>query len=63
MIGLALGVVAASVSARLLQTQLLGDGMSYAAAVQVLVPFALVACWIPARRATAANPLEVLRAE
>jgi predicted permease len=67
MIGLALGIVAASVSARLLQTQLFGvapdDSTSYAAALMVLVPFALVACWIPARRATAANPLEVLRAE
>ena len=67
MIGLALGIIAASVSARLLKTQLFGvapdDSTSYAAALLVLAPFALVACWIPARRATAANPLEVLRAE
>jgi putative ABC transport system permease protein len=66
-IGLLLGVSAAAVAARLLETQLFevaaNDGISYAVAVLMLVPFALVACWIPARRATAANPLEVLRAE
>jgi hypothetical protein len=64
---MALGIVAATLGARLLRTQLFGvppgDAMSYAAAVLVLVPSALLACWIPARRATAANPVEVLRAE
>ena len=67
MVGVALGVAAAAVSARLLSTQLFGvapgDTASYAVAVLVLLPFAFLACWIPARRATTANPLEVLRAE
>jgi ABC-type antimicrobial peptide transport system permease subunit len=67
LIGLAVGLVAATVAAHLLRTQLFGvapdDGASYAAATLLLVPFAIAACWIPARRALAASPLEVLRAE
>lgn len=67
LIGLAVGLVAATVAAHLLRTQLFGvapdDRASYAAAALLLVPFAIAACWIPARRALAASPLEVLRAE
>ncbi len=67
LIGLAVGLVAATVAAHLLRTQLFGvapdDGASYAAAALLLVPLAIAACWIPARRALAASPLEVLRAE
>jgi ABC-type antimicrobial peptide transport system permease subunit len=67
LIGLALGLLGATAAAHLLRTQLFGvapdDGASYATAVLLLVPFAVAACFIPARRATMANPLEVLRAE
>jgi predicted permease len=67
LIGLALGLLGATAAAHLLRTQLFGvapdDGASYATAVLLLAPFAVAACFIPARRATMANPLEVLRAE
>jgi ABC-type antimicrobial peptide transport system permease subunit len=66
-LGLALGMVAATLTARLLAAQLFGvapgDAASYTAAILLLAVFALAACWIPARRATATSPLEVLRGE
>jgi hypothetical protein len=66
-VGLALGVPAAAVGARLLEAQLFGvtprDLVSYAAAVSLLAAAAVVASWSAAQRATAANPLGVLRAE
>jgi ABC-type antimicrobial peptide transport system permease subunit len=66
-VGLVLGIPAAASVARLLQSQLFGitarDVPSYLAAVVVLSVAALFASWLGARRATAASPLEVLRAE
>jgi predicted permease len=67
LLGLALGALAAFNVTTLLSSQLYGvtarDGPSYAVALPALVLSALVACWLPARRATTANPLDALRAE
>jgi len=66
-VGLALGLPAAAIGAWLLRAQLFGitprDPVSYAAAVCVLGVAAILASWIAARNATAASPLDVLRAE
>jgi len=65
--GLALGAIAAWAASRLLQSQLYAvtrnDPASYAAAASLLLLAALVACWLPARRATKVNPIEALRSE
>jgi putative ABC transport system permease protein len=39
------------------------DPVAYAAAVALIATAALVACWIPARRATMVNPMDALRTE
>jgi putative ABC transport system permease protein len=64
----AIAGLAASVAAgRLLQDQLFGiaplDAITYLAALPLLAAVALFACWWPARRATSADVLDILRAE
>jgi predicted permease len=65
--GLACGVVFAAVAARLLEAQLFAvswlDVSSYAGAAAVIGAAAIVACWLPARRASAISPLDAIRAE
>jgi predicted permease len=65
--GVVIGVVAAAFAGQLLRQQLYGiapnDPWSFLATLAVLTATCLVACWIPARRALAASPLEALRAE
>jgi putative ABC transport system permease protein len=55
------------VAAQLLRSQLYGvhprDPLTYAAASALVLAGALMACWIPVRRATAISPLEALRSE
>jgi ABC-type antimicrobial peptide transport system permease subunit len=67
LIGIALGVAGAVALAGFLRTLLYGvtsvDPATYALAPLVLATVALVACWLPARRATSADPLDALRAE
>jgi predicted permease len=66
-VGAALGLAAALVAARLLQSQLFGvgafDPWSLGGSVLALVLVALIAAFIPARRATKVDPLITLRAE
>lgn len=65
LIGLAIGVAASLASTRLLRSQLFGvqpaDPLSYAAVAVLLGFVALVACYIPARRAAGVDPMVALR--
>jgi putative ABC transport system permease protein len=66
-IGLALGLVAAVTFGRVMERFLYGitpaDPITLAGVVGVLAAVALVACVMPARRATRVDPLVALRAE
>jgi len=66
-VGVALGLAGAWVSTRVLESLLFGirptDGVAFAYGSGVLVLAVLLACYIPARRATRVNPLEALRHE
>ena len=65
--GVGLGLLAAAASSRVLESFLFGvatdDRLTFIAAPLVLMAVALVACWLPARRATRIDPLEALRFE
>ena len=65
--GAVVGLAAAAASSRVLESFLYGvatdDRLTFVAAPLVLVAVALVACWLPARRATRVDPMEVLRFE
>jgi putative ABC transport system permease protein len=66
-IGIAIGVVAASGLTRVMQSFLFGveatDALTFGAVSALLVLVALVASYIPARRATLVNPVIALRYE
>ena len=65
--GLAIGVPVSLASTRLLRSQLFGiqpsDPLSYVAVALLLGLVALVACYIPARRAASVDPMKALRQE
>ena len=65
--GAVLGIFAAAGSARLLASFLYGvgsdDPMTFVAAPVALVGVALVACWLPGRRAARIDPMDALRVE
>jgi putative ABC transport system permease protein len=67
LIGLGTGIAISLASTRLLRSQLHGvepaDPVSYAAVALLLALVALVACYIPARRAACVEPVTALRAE
>lgn len=65
--GLAFGIIGAAVSSRLITSLLFGvsptDPATFAAISILMVTVALLACCIPARRATKIDPLDALRYE
>src|SRR5499433_1784046 len=67
LIGIALGLVGALALQRVIGKLLFGvsptDPLTYAVIALLLIGVALLACWIPARRATKVDPLVALRSE
>ena len=66
-VGAVIGVAAAAASSRVLESFLFGvtvdDRLTFVTAPLVLIAVALVACYLPARRATRVDPMETLRFE
>ena len=66
-VGLAVGLAAALAGTRAIASFIVGvrptDPITFVAVVALLTVIALVACWIPARRATRVSPLVALRYE
>jgi ABC-type antimicrobial peptide transport system permease subunit len=66
-IGVAAGILPSLLLSRFASSLLYGvgsgDPITYAGAVSVLVSFALIAAWLPARRAANTNPVEALHWE
>jgi predicted permease len=67
LIGLVIGIPASLAAAQLLSSLLVGfttsDALSIAVVTALLVGVTLLACYLPARRATRVDPLETLRYE
>ena len=66
-LGLGLGLAGALALTKLMSSILYGvsntDVMTFVSVPVLLALVSVVACWIPARRATRVDPIEVLRAE
>ena len=65
--GVVLGVLAAAAASRVIESILFGitatDSPTFAGVTTVILAAGLLACWLPARRATRVDPMEVLRFE
>jgi putative ABC transport system permease protein len=65
--GLIIGFIGAVAMSRVIRSLLFGvsanDPLIYATVTFVLIVAAIVACWLPARRASRVNPMVTLRAE
>jgi ABC-type antimicrobial peptide transport system permease subunit len=66
-IALVIGLAGAAGAVQLLEAQLFAvqplDPITFGAVSALLATVALVACWLPARRASRVSPTEALRAE
>jgi ABC-type antimicrobial peptide transport system permease subunit len=65
--GMVVGLIGAMLLTRLITSLLFGvrplDPLTFVAVCLTLLAAAVAACWLPARRAAHADPLEVMRAE
>ena len=66
-VGLIVGAATSLLATRALSGLLFGvgifDPLTFAALTLLLAAVAFLACWVPARRATRTDPVEVLRSE
>jgi predicted permease len=67
LVGVGAGLLVAPALARLISTQLFGvgslDPMTFCACAAIVLGLSLLACWIPARRAAAVDPVLAMRAD
>jgi predicted permease len=67
LVGIAIGVAGGALLTRVLRSMLFGvvpfDALTFAGVAALMIVTAMIACYVPARRATSADPLDVLRAD